>query len=516
MKTLGYCILFALFPLVCARTLPAQPQLEKDYSYVMEIPSVMAIESSPAHVYILSNTEGMVVFRTKEDTLQWLYSSTGMEQRGNTVTADIRFAYLYGYNRRLTVLEPTSVLGVYSSTLLPNKPLDAERMDHHLYVALGAGGLGRLSLRTPSAVDSAIIFADSDRLRGENIISLEASNNQLFALSGSSKLFVLNPSEDEFTISDEFSLARKVSRIFLSGGRLYGTDDEGNIYEINQSANLIQLGTIGEPVEKIQMWRDWLLIQGSSNRIWTSYQDRSPVLWKDDPKAGNFFTVAQGQLWLSEYNQISRIIPTHTSEGTRVSRASSVTGKLKLTPIENQIVPFPKPLLLSLDFESDFPMDQVQFAYQSDISTAKIKGNGFYWQPQANDVGQHRIKIIATASDGQTDSTSFLAEVRSFNAPPRFTPFRPMTIPVERPFTLPIKALDPDGMNQNLIRYLGVDLPEGASIDEQTGEFTWTPTIRQVGENKVRVIATEQYGAASSTDIVIRVVEATQSAQNDN
>lgn len=516
MKTSGYHILLALLTLVCAHPLSAQPQLEKDYSYVMEIPSVMAMESSPAHLYVLSNSEGMVVFRTREDTLQWLYSSTGMEQRGNTVTADIRFAYLYGYNRRLTVLEPTSVLGVYSSTMLPDEPLAAERIDQHLYVALGAGGLAQLSLRTPSAVDSAIHLVEKDRLRGENIIDLEASTGQLFALSGNSKLFVLKPSEDEITVSEEFTLTRNVKRIFLSGNRLYGTGQGGNIYEFNQSGDLTQLGTVNEPVEKIQRWKDWLLIQGESSRIWTSYQDRSPVLWKDDSKAGNLFTVADNQLWLCEYNQISRIIPTNASGSAEVGQVSSASGELKLKPVENQIIPFPKPLLLSLDLDSDFPADQVQFAYQSDISTAKIKGNGFYWQPKANDVGQHHVKLIATASDGQTDSTSFLIEVRSFNAPPRFTPFRPMTIPAQRPFTLPVKALDPDGVNQNLIRYLGVDLPEGASIDEQTGEFTWTPAIRQVGENKFRVIATDQYGAASSIDITIRVVESTQRAQSDN
>ncbi len=100
----------------------AQPTLQKDYSFVMEIPSVITMDSSPAHLYVLSDTEGMAVFRTQPDTLQWLYSSTGMEQRGNTVTADIRFAYLFGNSRRLTVLEPTSVLGVYSSTILPSNP----------------------------------------------------------------------------------------------------------------------------------------------------------------------------------------------------------------------------------------------------------------------------------------------------------------------------------------------------------------------------------------------------------
>jgi hypothetical protein len=167
-------------------------------------------------------------------------------------------------------------------------------------------------------------------------------------------------------------------------------------------------------------------------------------------------------------------------------------------------------LLLSLNLQSEYPAEQLHLAYQSDVKTARIKGNGFYWQPGADDVGRHRFKIIATASNGLADSTSFMVEVRSFNAPPRFTPLRPISIPVGQPFNLPVRAHDPDGMDRDLVRYLGVNLPEGSTVDEQTGLFTWTPSLRQVGENTFRIIASDQYGAASSVDVTIRVVETGQ------
>ncbi len=251
--------------------------------------------------------------------------------------------------------------------------------------------------------------------------------------------------------------------------------------------------------------------------MWTSYQNRSPVLWKDDANAGNYFTITKNQLWLSEYNQISRIVSGQQSTGSGSTvNSPALPSSIKLQPIEDQVVPYPKPLLISLELDSNVPAEQVQYAYQSDIESAKIKGNGFYWQPKADDVGQHRFKVIATASNGASDSTSFSVDVRSFNAPPRFAPLRPISIPVGESFNLPVRATDPDGMHQNLIRYLGVDLPEGATVDEQTGMFTWTPTARQAGENKFRVIATDQYGAASSVDITIRVVNAQKRSDSDN
>ncbi len=517
--TLTRCtLIYLLFLFGFAIKSTAQPQLNKDFSTAMEIPSVIAMESSPAHLYVLSDTEGMVVFRAHNDSLQWLYSSTGMEQRGNRVTADIRFAYLFGYNQRLTVLEPTSVLGVYSSTLLAAKPLDAKRIEQSLYLALGQRGLGRISLRNPAAVDSEAEMVAQTTLQNQNIIDLEVSGEQLFVLSANGKLFVFQKTDDDISLSDELSLLRDIEQIFLLDETLIGSDAQGNIYEVNRSGELSKLGSINERIKKIRTWSDWLIIQGTSNRIWTSYRNRSPVLWKDDGDAGNHFTITKNQFWLSEYNQISRVVSSRQTASSADATVNSpaLPASLKLRPIEDQIIPFPKPLLLTIDLENDFPADQVQYAYQSDIESAKIKGNGFYWQPKADDVGQHRFKIVATASNGAADSTSFSVDVRSFNAPPRFSPLRPISIPVAEPFTLPIKATDPDGMHNNLIRYLGVDLPEGATVNEKTGMFSWTPTERQIGENKFRVIATDQFGAASSVDIAIRVVKTQKGSENEN
>lgn len=494
-----------------------QPSLTKDYTTTMEIPSVIAMESSPAHLYVLSNSEGMVVFRAHNDSLQWLYSSTGMEQRGNRVTADIRFAYLFGYNRRLTVLEPTSVLGVYSSTLLPEKPLDAQRIEQKLYLALGSGGLARISLRNPASVDSTAEMVAAQNLQGANIIDLESAGNQLFVLSNDNKLYIFQSGENGISLSRELPLLREMERIFLLNQNLIGSDRNGNIYDINREGELSKLGSIGEEVQKIRTWKDWLIIKGTSNRIWTSYQNRSPVLWKDDSDAGNYFTITKEQFWLSEYNQISRIVAGQPAVANNATENTpALPSNINMIPVGDQVVPYPKPLLLDLELEGNIPTDQIQFAYQSDIESAKIKSNGFYWQPKADDVGEHRFKVVATASNGATDSTIFTVDVRSFNAPPRFAPLRPISIPVGESFTLPVKATDPDGMHQDLIRYLGVDLPEGATVSEQTGEFTWTPTARQVGENKFRVIATDQYGAASSVDIAIRVVNTQRGSESGN
>ena len=143
------------------------------------------MEASPTHLYVLSEQEGLVVFRTYSDSLQWLYTSRGMQRRGDHMMSDIRFSYLFGDSRHMTVLEPTSVLGVYSSTVLPAQPNAVSRLKNNLYVALGEDGLGKLSLATPETVDSEVKFNAENEIGGAVVLDARSSSisNQLFVLT---------------------------------------------------------------------------------------------------------------------------------------------------------------------------------------------------------------------------------------------------------------------------------------------------------------------------------------------
>lgn len=509
MKAIRTYILLVLF-LATSVSLRAQMTLTKDYSFVMDVPAVKTIASSPAHFYALSETEGMAVFRSRPDSLQWLYSSTGMQRRGNKVIADIRFAYLYGNGNRLTVLEPTSVLGVYSSTELPARPLDVKRISTNLYVALGDQGLGKLSLETAEAVDSNPTFVAEQDLENQSVISLEGTNDRLFALTDSNQIFQFDFENEKITLSRTLELSEEVDKIFLIGRTLYGTNVNGDIFEIGGNGDLSQLGNIPEEVANIVKWQDWLVIKGVSNRLWTSYQNQNPKLWKEDKQAGNHLTICKGQLWLSEYNQITKVRASKVAESVSDDKdaSSGNSGSIALEEIQDITVPHSKSLLLPIKLQGNSSTQNVQFTYQSpDIQKAELRGQSFYWEPGSEDVGSHRVTIIASTAHGKTATTSFDIHVRSYNAPPRFTPIRPVTIPVGESFAFPLNAVDPDGMNKNLIRFLGVNLPSGASINESTGMVRWTPKPRQVGENTFRVIATDQYGAASSVDVTINVID---------
>jgi hypothetical protein len=477
----------------------AQSTLLTDASSLMRIPEIVNMASSATHLYVLSETEGLVVFRTNTDTLQWMYSSEGMTSRGTQIQADIRFAYLYGVGNRLTVLEPTSLLGVYSSTTLPDRPLAVARAGTNLFIAMGRTGLGKLSLLTPSLFDNAPEMIRMPEMSG-NIIDVKRLALQLVVLSDARELLFFDIEGDDLRHRNTVQLNTSVEKLHVFQETLHASNTVGDMFQIRSNGFTEKIYSVSESVDKAHSWEDFTLIRTRDGHLYFTERGGRPELLRSDRRGGNYFTIANNRLWLTNYDEvaINSLLPRQTN-------ARTTTGSgLRILEINNMIVPFPRSVTLVLGTESPNTPD-LRFQYRSEVNNAEIRGNGFFWQPQNSHIGVNRFTIIATNDLGQTDSTSFTIEVRTFNAPPRFNPVRPLAIAVGENFQLPIRALDPDGTDPDLIRYHGVDLPDGASISERTGMFSWTPDRRQAGIHNFQIIATDQYGAAASQPIAITV-----------
>ena len=505
-------IFFAL--LFCIGETSAQNQIIQDYSRVLNIPNVKTMEASSSHLYVLSETEGMAVFRTYEDSLQWLYTSSGMQRRGYQMDADIRFAYLYGDSHRLTILEPTSVLGVYSSTLLPSRPLGVARLQNDLYVALGQEGLGKLSLETPETVDSDAELVANDVIGRADVLDVASSiiSNQLFVLTGDAKIHVFLIEEGEFGLESTVRLGAQIHKLFLDEGLIWGASRTGQIFEVNANGLGKNLGNIGEPVTDLLSWRNHVFARGASGKIWISTNEQRFEEWKTDPSSMNHITKSSYTVWLNIFNKLSPLKIGTEPEATSLNQPQ-FPSRLKIEPIENIILTYPKPLLLGIEFEGNYPADDLELTYRSNVSNASLKKQGLYWQPSVNQVGYNWFTIIASNSKGETDSLRFSVDVRTFNSPPRFSPVRGSSIVVNDPYEINFNAIDPENPSNSIIRYLGVDLPDGSILDERTGKFTWTPSERHVGKTTFRVIATDAQGAASSQDITLTVIDISREGQ---
>jgi hypothetical protein len=503
------CIGLAIL-LVTALPARAQTEIVQDYSTLLDIPNIKTIEASTSHLYVLSELDGMAVFRVYGDSLQWLYTSAGMQRRGHIIESDIRFAYLYGDSRRLTVLEPTSVLGVYSSTILPVAPLGVARLQNSLFVALGDEGLGMLSLETPETVDSEAEIVANGVIGRAAVIDVASSviSNQLFVLAADQKLHVFSMGEDGLESTSSLDLSTSVSQLFLDEEQVWAASSSGEIYEVNSNGLGRQIGKVNEPVETFASWNNNLLVRTQSGKIYRSFNGGRFSLWKSETSAGNFLTKSKDALWFAAFNKLSALLEIQPETNTQAQ--STGTGSFSIAQIPNQVLTYPNPLILGLELENDYPAEEVEFTYRSTASNANIKKQGFFWRPTINQVGYNSFSIIATNAQGQIDSTDFVVEVRTFNSPPRFSPVRGSTLVVDDPYELQFNAVDPENPSSTLIRYLGVDLPEGSTLDERTGRFKWTPTERQVGERTFRVVATDAQGTASSIEVTYTVIDLEQ------
>ena len=503
---------FALLVVLLLFSAPsrAQTEIAQDYSRLLNIPDISTIQASTSHLYVLSASEGMAVFRVYEDSLQWLYTSSGMQRRGYKIEADIRFAYLYGDSRRLTVLEPTSVLGVYSSTQLPTPPLGVARLKNNLFIALGTEGLGQLSLETPETVDTEPEIVGNNDIGRADVLDVASSimSGQLFVLTNDQRIAVFTLGDNGIELEATVALNKQIHNIFLDNELIWGTTRTGDVYEVNGNGLGRMIGSIGESPADLVHWKNRLFVRGRSGRIWVSENKRSFQLWKSDGQANHHLAKSGNTVWMNVYNKLSPL-----TIGNPGSEQASASTELKLRPINNIVLTYPKPLLLGVELIGNYPASDVEFTYRGNVTNASIRKQGFYWQPGVNQVGYNRFTIIAANSEGQVDSVSFTVDVRTFNSPPRFSPVRSSSIVVNDPYELKFNAVDPENPANSLIRYLGVDLPDGSTLDERTGLFKWTPTERNVGEVTFRIIATDEQGAAASQDVTLKVIDVSRDGE---
>jgi hypothetical protein len=99
------------------------------------------------------------------------------------------------------------------------------------------------------------------------------------------------------------------------------------------------------------------------------------------------------------------------------------------------------------------------------------------WTPTETQQGAHTVTV--TVSDNRTPAASatetFVVTVAEVNQAPTLTPIGNQTGTVGTALTFTAVATDPDNP-ANTVIYSLVNPPTGATINETTGAFTWTPT----------------------------------------
>ncbi|MBQ2741341.1 MAG: S-layer homology domain-containing protein, partial [Oscillospiraceae bacterium] len=86
-----------------------------------------------------------------------------------------------------------------------------------------------------------------------------------------------------------------------------------------------------------------------------------------------------------------------------------------------------------------------------------------------------------------------------------FSPTDDVTASAGSSVSITVSATSADGR----VKYIGTNLPRGASINFDTGVFTWKPDSSQIGENHVAITARDEFGRESTIHFTVTVYGST-------
>jgi formylglycine-generating enzyme required for sulfatase activity len=149
-------------------------------------------------------------------------------------------------------------------------------------------------------------------------------------------------------------------------------------------------------------------------------------------------------------------------------------------------------------------------------STAQIDQHGqFEWTPSEQEgPGIYHVTIAVQASDGQKQrvESKFDLKVHEVNRPPVLEIISQQKVASGEELKFVVNAADPD-LPKNMLKFqLGPIAPQGAKLDPQSGQFTWTPNAAQAGNKysipiEVTDDAPAPLAATSTINVIVPKIE---------
>lgn len=183
-----------------------------------------------------------------------------------------------------------------------------------------------------------------------------------------------------------------------------------------------------------------------------------------------------------------------------------------ISAIDAQRVTEENQLVLQIVAEDPEGDDSLTFTLGSDAPTgAKITASTgvFRWTPtEMQGPGEYAITVWVTDSSGARASMTFEVQVDEKNEPPAIGAVADQQAAEHTELRFVVSATDGDLPDDELRFSLAGNAPAGASIDGETGRFTWTPTERQGGRSyAITVRVTDKTGDISETTFHVAVAE---------
>ena len=124
------------------------------------------------------------------------------------------------------------------------------------------------------------------------------------------------------------------------------------------------------------------------------------------------------------------------------------------------------------------------------------------WTPGADQVGDDDVLVEVTDADGASTTQAFTLRVSRAGGPPIIKSTPTTEVNVGGSFLYSVVAEDAEG---DPLTYRLLTAPDGATINETTGEISWTPTAGQIGQQTIVIEVSDGIGGAATQGFAILV-----------
>ena len=246
---------------------------------------------------------------------------------------------------------------------------------------------------------------------------------------------------------------------------------------------------------------------GDNNSTLFNITDSKTLMFKSDPSAGtyNANVTASGTNVFEDGNNWRMLDMTVTGQ----ANADPVLGSIGAKSVNE---------LAALSFTAtatDGDNDALEFMLAGTIPAGAsiTSGGAFSWTPSESQDGTHTITIQVQDGNGGSDSETITVTVSEVNEDPVLNPIGPKSVNQLEALTFTATATDGDvigGTADTLEFSLGAGAPTGASINQNTGAFSWTPTASQVGMHTITFQVEDGAGATDSEAVTVTVSESNE------
>jgi len=227
---------------------------------------------------------------------------------------------------------------------------------------------------------------------------------------------------------------------------------------------------------------------------------------------GASFNAASGEItWTPTYDQsgsYSNItISVKDAAGMGVDKSFAITVNNvnrppELNPVNQQSVAENASLNVAFQGTDPDKEDEGKLQYSGENlpqgSTLDAASGTFSWTPGFTQAGSYQVKVKVTDSGGLSAELTVSVEVLDVNRPPQLQSVPAQTIDEGAALSFTLSATDEDTDNQ--LTYSISNLPDGASFDENSGQFSWTPGFDQAGNYNLQAKVSD--GTAESTTTI--------------